>query len=260
MYPARHAVSRARSAEDHSCGLVYTVFSSLIHQLRPLTGPVMAAVSGSPDQGCLVQRVVKRPGLMGFTAKTGNGLRACPARLYSVLVIAGMLFCGYAAHAIPAEPASSAHASRDFRSLDREIQVLKREVLELNRDLRLLEEEILYPDNRQLVVFISLADIAATRLDRATLSLGGQVLISHEYSAGEITALRQGGVHRLYEGALQQGSHYVEIAVTGQDAEGESFTASTLAKIIKRASPKFLELKLAGGRDGQSPAITVQGW
>ena len=110
------------------------------------------------------------------------------------------------------------------------------------------------------MVFISLADIAAVRLDRATLSLGGQVLISHEYSAGEITALRQGGVHRLYEGALQQGSHYVEIAVTGQDAEGESFTASTLAKIIKRASPKFLELKLAGGRDGQSPAITVQGW
>ena len=197
---------------------------------------------------------------MRFRGKTENALRAGPARLYCVLVIAGMLLCGYAAHAIAAESGEGGHETRDFRSLDREIQVLKREVLELNRDLRLLEEEILYPDNRQLVVFISLADIAAVRLDRATLTLGGQVLVSHEYSAGEITALRQGGVHRLYEGALQQGSHYVEIAVTGQDAEGESFTASTLAKIIKRASPKFLELKLAGGRDGQSPAITVQGW
>ena len=197
---------------------------------------------------------------MRFRGKTENALRAGPARLYCVLVIAGMLLCGYAAHAIAAESGEGGHETRDFRSLDREIQVLKREVLELNRDLRVLEEEILYPDDRQLVVFISLADIAATRLDRATLSLGGQVLVSHEYSAEEIAALRQGGVHRLYEGALQPGSHYVEIDVTVQDAEGAIFTASTLAKVIKRASPKFLELKLATGSDGESPAITVQGW
>jgi hypothetical protein len=198
---------------------------------------------------------------MRFTAKEGNGIRAGIARLQLVRALWVILCSSPAFMAHSAESGEvQQQATRDFRSLDREIQVLKREVLELNRDLRLLEEEVLYPDNRQLVVFISLADIAATRLDRATLTLGGQVLISHEYSAEEVAALRQGGVHRLYEGALQQGSHYVEVDITGQDAEGESFTASTLAKIIKRTSPKFLELKLATGSDGELPAITVRGW
>ena len=198
---------------------------------------------------------------MRFTAKERNGIRAGIARLQLVRALWVILCSSPAFMTHSAESGEVQQpATRDFRSLDREIQVLKREVLELNRDLRLLEEEVLYPDNRQLVVFISLADIAATRLDRATLTLGGQVLISHEYSAEEFAALRQGGVHRLYEGELQPGSHYVEVDISGQDAEGEGFTATTLAKIIKRAPPKFLELKLATGSDGESPAITVQGW
>ena len=151
-------------------------------------------------------------------------------------------------------------SARDFRSLDREIQVLKREVLELNRDLRLLEEEVLYPGNRQLVVFISLGDKSVSRIDRATLSLGGQVLVRHEYSAGEFSALRQGGVHRLYEGSLQSGTHYLDVDVAGLGGDGEIFTASILAKIIKRADPKFIELQLVSGDEGKSPVITVQGW
>ena len=92
---------------------------------------------------------------MRFTAKEGNGIRAGIARLQLVRALWVILCSSPAFMAHSAESGEVQQpATRDFRSLDREIQVLKREVLELNRDLRLLEEEVLYPDNRQLVVFI----------------------------------------------------------------------------------------------------------
>jgi hypothetical protein len=196
---------------------------------------------------------------MQFTAKTGIRMQGGLAWLQYMLVMTGSLMCCLAVS--PAGYAGQGQQeARDFRSLDREIQVLKREVLELNRDLRLLEEEVLYPADRQLVVFISLGDKSVSRIDRATLSLGGQVLVSHEYSAGESSALRQGGVHRLYEGSLQSGAHYVEVDVAGLGDDGEIFTASILAKIVKRADPRFIELQLVSGDEGTSPVITVQGW
>ena len=149
---------------------------------------------------------------------------------------------------------------RDFRSLDREIQVLKKEVLILNRDLRLLEEDVLYPADQQLVVFVSQPSNAATRLDRVTITMGGQLLARHVYSTQELTALQEGGVHRLYEGRLETGSHYLEIELAGSKADGEAFAAKTLAKITKRTAPKFLELQLEPGSEGQPPGITVNTW
>ena len=41
-----------------------------------------------------------------------------------------------------------------FRSLDEDVQSLKKEVLDLNRDLFLLEEELLFPANSQVAFFI----------------------------------------------------------------------------------------------------------
>ena len=44
---------------------------------------------------------------------------------------------------------------KDFQGLDDDIQVLKEEVLELNRDLYILEEELLYPSSTQVAVYVS---------------------------------------------------------------------------------------------------------
>ena len=40
----------------------------------------------------------------------------------------------------------------EFRSLDQDVQTLKKEVLDLNRDLFLLEEELLFPANSQVAL------------------------------------------------------------------------------------------------------------
>jgi hypothetical protein len=200
---------------------------------------------------------------MHFKAKTGSSLQAGRRRLPGMLALAACLLCLPPALAGPPVAGAEAEATRgarDFRSLDREIQVLKREVLELNRDIRLLEEAVLYPADERLVVFVSLSDDTSSRLNRVSITRGGQWLAGHDYSAEEAAALQAGSVHRLYEGRLEPGSHYLDIVLDGVKADGEAFAAKTLAKISKRAAPRFLELQLVPGGDGQAPGLTVKAW
>src|SRR5580698_2313090 len=56
----------------------------------------------------------------------------------------------------PAAPAAPAAGAGAFKSLDGDVQGLKKEVLDLNKDLFLLEEELLFPANTQVAVFVSL--------------------------------------------------------------------------------------------------------
>jgi len=50
---------------------------------------------------------------------------------------------------------AAAESSPDTRGLDQEIQDLKKDVVDLNKDLFILEEELLFPANTQVAVFLS---------------------------------------------------------------------------------------------------------
>src|SRR4051812_39723411 len=54
------------------------------------------------------------------------------------------------------KPSEGAQASGEFRALDADVQDLKKQVLDLNKDLFLLEEELLFPSNTQVAVFVSM--------------------------------------------------------------------------------------------------------
>jgi len=173
-------------------------------------------------------------------------------------VVSGLLLCLFVLLATPVS-ADNTGLADDFAGLDRRIQILKREIIDLNRDIRLLEEEVLYPAERQLVVFVSLAVDDISHIDRVSIRLGDRLLAQHEYSAGEFAALQDGGVHRLYEGRLEPGTHYLDIAFDGSRIDGEAFAARTLAKITKRTAAKTLELQLHTDTTGQ-PEIRMASW
>ena len=195
---------------------------------------------------------------MQSKSKTGSCLRAGSVRLKRMPVISGLLVCLSVLLATPVLP-DDAGSVADFTSLDRQIQVLKREVIDLNRDIRLLEEEVLYPMERQLVVFVSLAGADISGIDRVSIVQGERLLVQHEYSASEFAALREGGVHRLFEGRLEPGAHYLDIAFDGKRSNGEAFAIRTLAKITKRTAAKTLELQLHAGNEAQ-PGIRMSSW
>ena len=118
-------------------------------------------------------------------------------RSLTLLVIA---LCASAAIAqdapVPAEPAGEAAgaSAENFQSLDQEVQALKKEVLDLNRELFVLEEDLLFPANTQVAVFVSLADDQEFRLDAVQLSINGELVAHYIYSFKELEALKNGGV------------------------------------------------------------------
>ena len=81
-------------------------------------------------------------------------------------------------------------ASRDqFRQLDQDVQSLKKEVLDLNRDLFLLEEELLFPANSQVAFFISMDVGEYFKLDSVSLKIDGKEVANYLYTDREAGSL-----------------------------------------------------------------------
>ena len=72
--------------------------------------------------------------------------------LISLIAVAALAF----SLTTVAEENAEAESREEFRSIDKDVQSLKKEVLDLNRDLFLLEEELLFPANSQVAFFISM--------------------------------------------------------------------------------------------------------
>ena len=104
--------------------------------------------------------------------------------------------------------ASVESESRDqFRALDKDVQALKKEVLDLNRDLFLLEEELLFPANSQVAFFISMDVGEYFKLDSVSLKIDGKEVANYLYTEREVDALLRGGVHRVHMANLKTGEH-----------------------------------------------------
>ena len=70
--------------------------------------------------------------------------------------------------------AAETESRQEFRQLDEDVQDLKKEVLDLNRDLFLLEEELLFPANSQVAFFVSLDVGEYFKLDSVSLRIDGR--------------------------------------------------------------------------------------
>jgi hypothetical protein len=77
-----------------------------------------------------------------------------------------------------------------------DVQTLKQQVLELNRDLFLLEEELLFPSNTQISVFLSMNVGEFFQLDSVKIKIDGKEVADYLYTQREIDALVRGGVQQ----------------------------------------------------------------
>ncbi len=77
--------------------------------------------------------------------------------------------------------------------VNEEVQTLKQQVLELNRDLFMLEEELLFPSNTQVSVFVSMDVGEFFQLDSVQVKLDGKEVADYLYTRRELDALIGGG-------------------------------------------------------------------
>jgi hypothetical protein len=174
-------------------------------------------------------------------------------RIFVATVLAALLT------ALPALAGEDA-AVGSFRSVDEDAQALKKEVLALNRDLFVLEEELLFPANTQIAVFVSLDVGEFFRLDSVTLQLDDKEVANYLYTEREAEALLQGGVHRLYLGNLKTGGHELVAFFTGEGPHARDYRRGATLTFAKNVGAKYLELRISDSERRQQPEFIVEEW
>ena len=170
--------------------------------------------------------------------------------------IAPLLLASAASMAAPVSGAAQAGSE----VLDQEVQGLKDEVLDLNRELFMLEEELLFPANTQVAVFVSMDVGEYFALDSVQLTLDGKPVSKYLYTARESTALLRGGVHRLYLGNLKAGEHELVAIFTGQGPRERDYRRGATLKFEKGIGAKFVELAISDRASKQQPEFMVREW
>lgn len=148
----------------------------------------------------------------------------------------------------------------DTRALDEEIQAIKKDVVDLNRDLFILEEELLFPANTQVAVFLSMDVGEFFALDTVELRIDDKQVARHLYTPREAEALLKGGVQRLYLGNLRVGEHELVALFTGKGPQGQDYTRGAQLRFEKSVGAKYLELKISDRQSRRQPEFIVRDW
>jgi hypothetical protein len=172
------------------------------------------------------------------------------------------------AAAADAAPAGDAQAAADAaaaseegtRGLDEQIQDLKKQVVDLNKDLFVLEEELLFPANTQVAVFVSMDVGDFFGLDSVTLKVDDKDVSNYLYTPRETAALLKGGVQRLYVGNLKAGEHELVAFFSGKGPNERDYRRGASIRFEKGIGAKYLELKITDKVRRQQPEFEIRDW
>jgi len=148
----------------------------------------------------------------------------------------------------------------DTRSLDEDTQQLKKDVVDLNRDLFVLEEELLFPANTQVAVYVSMDVGEFFALDSITLKIDNKEVTNYLYTPREVDALLKGGVQRLYLGNLKVGSHELVAFFSGKGPDNRDYRRGASLKFDKTIGAKYLELKIEDRQLKMQPEFEIKDW
>jgi hypothetical protein len=162
--------------------------------------------------------------------------------------------------AVPEATAPPAAAPDDFKTLDQEVQGLKKDVIDLNKDLFVLEEELLFPANTQVALYVSMDVGTFFALDSITVKIDNKEVKNYLYTAREADALLKGGVQQIYLGNLKVGKHELVAFFTGKGPVERAYKRGATIVFDKGVGAKYLELKITDRLAKHQPEFTIKDW
>jgi hypothetical protein len=216
-----------------------------------------------------VVSIIARAALLAgaCTWAAGTALAAPPAA--AAPVAATPAAAGPAAAASPPatpapDPATGAAAPdappADFKTLDQEVQGLKKDVIDLNKDLFVLEEELLFPANTQVALYVSMDVGTFFALDSVTVKIDNKEVKNYLYTAREADALLKGGVQQIYLGNLKVGKHELVAFFAGKGPAERDYKRGATINFDKGVGAKYLELKITDRVAKHQPEFTIKDW
>ena len=189
-------------------------------------------------------------------AGSARGVAAptAPARASPAAASATPAAAGAAPAAVPdAAPAQAP-------TLDQEVQGLKKDVIDLNKDLFVLQEELLFPANTQVAVYVSMDVGTFFALDAVRLKLDNKEVKNYLYTAREADALLKGGVQQIYLGNLKTGKHELVAFFNGKGPNERDYKRGASITFDKGVGAKYLELKITDRVPKHQPEFLIKDW
>jgi len=164
------------------------------------------------------------------------------------------------APALSASAPAAAASAPEAATLDGRIQDVKSDVIKINRDLLVLEEELLFPANTQVALFVSMDVGKLFELDSVQVKLDDKVVASYLYTQLEVQALHRGGVQRVFLGNLRTGDHELVAFFTGKGPHDRDYKRGATVKFDKGTDPKYIELRIQDSMGKLQPEFDVKVW
>jgi hypothetical protein len=225
MNPKYRVVSIIVRGTMLACACVWAVAAAAADAAPAAAAPAAAAVSPAPS-----------------AAEPAAGVTTAPDA------------AGTAAAAAPDAPPA------DFKTLDQEVQGLKKDVIDLNKDLFVLEEELLFPANTQVALYVSMDVGTFFALDSVTVKIDNKEVKNYLYTAREADALLKGGVQQIYLGNLKVGKHELVAFFTGKGPVERDYKRGATINFDKGVGAKYLELKITDRVAKHQPEFAIKDW
>jgi hypothetical protein len=214
---------------------------------------------------CALAVVVAAPAHAADAVPAAAPASAAVAALPASAAVAAVAAAPASAADSAAGPAASASApeaaaSAPAGALDDRIQAAKADVIALNRDLMVLEEELLFPANTQVAVFVSMDVGLMFDLDSVQIKLDDKLVSTYLYTPLEVQALHRGGVQRVYLGDLRAGPHEIVAFFTGKGPHDRDYRRATTIRFDKTTEPKYIELQIKDVQQKLQPEFDVKVW
>lgn len=192
-------------------------------------------------------------------------LRTMLQRWSAAIALALLIAPAWAQTAAPAPAAAAsapeaAVAKAAAPTLDGRIQDVKGDVIRLNRDLLVLEEELLFPANTQVALFVSMDVGKLFALESVQIKLDDKLVTNYLYTPAEVQALHRGGVQRVHVGNLRTGTHEIVAFFTGQGPHVRDYKRGATVKFDKGTEPKYIELRIKDSTGKLQPEFDVKVW
>lgn len=140
------------------------------------------------------------------------------------------------------------------------VEELKKKVIQLNRDLFILEEDLLFPANTQFAVFLSMDTGQFLKLDSVKLKVNNDVVAAHLYTERQLKALERGGMQRLYMGNLKTGEHEVTVFVEGIGPDQRAYKKASTLMLEKGTDLKAVEVRIKDRSSDYQPDVSIVEW
>ncbi len=235
---ARRPALRSRAAERaRPARWMLALLLALVAAMFVLAGPAVRAQGASSAAGAAPAAV---PAPAAATAPAASVTAPAPAAEVATS---------------PAEAPAT-----DTRGIDEATQQLKKDAIDLNRELFMLEEELLFPANTQVAVFVSMDVGEFFALDSVQLKVDDREVANYLYTEREAEALLKGGVHRAYLGNLKVGEHELVAIFTGKGPNQRDYRRGATVKFAKAVGAKYLELKITDRQRRAQPEFEIKDW